>query len=116
MDPFNILYTQDSIDPSFQSDKSIPFQWRGRPITEAIDEAKKLGRLPRGLQLNAVRGGDGCWITLNNRTLYVAQQAKLANVSPVDAGTKGSNQMTKLLRNARLAGPVETITVRKKKK
>ena len=46
MDPFNILYTQDSIDPKFQSDEFVPFQWRGRPLTEAIEEAKlKIAKL-----------------------------------------------------------------------
>jgi len=112
MDPYDILFTQDSIDPNFQSDSNVPFQWRGRAIQEAIIEAMNLGRLPGGLEINAIRGGDGRWITLNNRTLYVAQEASLANVHPIDAGVKGSHKMTKLLRDAGLTAPVETVKVR----
>lgn len=112
MDPFNILYSQDSIDAKFQSDESVPFEWRGRPISEAVEEAKILGKLPQGLQIRAVRLGDGSWVTLNNRTLYVAQQAELANVHPIDAGDKGTNKLNQLLRNAGLTMPVETVRVR----
>ncbi|VAW91397.1 hypothetical protein MNBD_GAMMA23-1066 [hydrothermal vent metagenome] len=112
MSPYDILFTQDTIDPYFQSEENVPFPWRGRAIHEAITEAENLGCLPGGLQINAVRSGDGRWITLNNRTLYVAQEANLKNVHPVDAGVKGTNKMTKLLRDAGLTAPVETVTVR----
>jgi len=67
--------------------------------------------LPGGLEINAIRGAN-YWITLNNRTLYVAQQAGLINVHPVDAGVKGTNQLIKLLRNAGLDAPVESLIIR----
>jgi hypothetical protein len=112
VDPFDMLFTQDSVGQTFGNDKLVPEQWRGRPISDAISEAKRLGRLPDGLNINAVRGGDGRWITLNNRTLYVAQQAGLSQIHPTDAGAKGSNKMLKLLKDAGLAGPVESVRLR----
>jgi hypothetical protein len=112
VDPFDILYTQDSVGDTFGRDEWVPEQWRGRPVSEAISEARRLGRLPDGLTLNAIRAGDGRWVTLNNRTLYVARQAGLLHVHPVDAGVRGHNKMRQLLRDAGLPGPVEEVQLR----
>jgi len=42
MSPFDIWFTQKSIAPNFRPDSFIPQQWRGRPISEAIAEAKEM--------------------------------------------------------------------------
>jgi hypothetical protein len=56
--------------------------WQGRAISEAIEEAKRLGHLPEGLTLHADLIND-VWVAANNRTLFVAQQAGLKQVHPV---------------------------------
>jgi len=79
--------------------------WKGRPIQEAIEEAKLLRKLPEGLELRVMVMGfvddAGDWVdgyvTLSNRTLYVAREAGLTNVPIVDVGPKGLNQLNKLL-------------------
>ncbi len=111
VDPYDILFRQDSIGSTFGKDKWVPERWRGKSIVEAINEAKKLGRLPDDLVLNATKLNYD-WVTLNNRTLYVAQQAELSQVHPIDKGEKGINQMNKLLKAAGLGGPVDSVKVR----
>jgi RHS repeat-associated protein len=112
VDSYDILYSQDSISDSFQNTKDVPERWRGRPVSEAIGEARRTGRLPEGLRLEAMRV-NGNWVTLNNRTLYVAREANRLNVNPIDVGPSGLNRLNRLLRNAGLVAPVEDVTVRK---
>ena len=107
VDPWDILYTQPNYGRVFTEGP-----WAGRLVTEAIAEARLLGRLPDGLTLNAVRMGDGTWAALNNRTLAVARGANLPNVNPVEAGASGLNKMNQLLRNGGLAGPVDNAVMR----
>ncbi|WP_346822872.1 RHS repeat domain-containing protein [Rapidithrix thailandica] len=73
MDPWDIQFTQNSI-----SDKFNEGPWRGKTSKEAIEQTAKEGKLPNGLQLNVMElnGGQNI-VTLNNRTLYVAQEAGL---------------------------------------
>ena len=115
MDPRTIYFTQNSISDHFQADKWVPQEWRGRPIQEAVEEAKTLGKLPDGLVVNAVRLGDGRWFTLNNRTLYVACLA-MVQVHPKDAGNSGTQKMNELLRNSGLPDGVlfDQVTLRTK--
>jgi hypothetical protein len=54
--------------------------WAGRTLNEAVNEAIELGELPEGLELNATWWNDLTMVALNNRTLWVAQQAGLENV------------------------------------
>lgn len=91
VDPWNILFSQDTISNTFQHGS-----WAGRPLTEAIEQATKLGHLPAGLDLRVMQLNGG-WVTLSNRTLYVAQEAGLSQVHPTDVGSRGMNQMNKLL-------------------
>ncbi len=55
---------------------------------------------------------NGSYVTLNNRTLYVARQAGLSNVTPTITGASGYNQAQKLLRNSGMIMASDTITVR----
>jgi len=71
-----------------------------------------LGRLPDGLELNAMRLGDGRWATLNNRTLAVARGANLPAVHPIDAGPSGQSKYSSLLRESGLSVPVEDAVMR----
>lgn len=64
--------------------------WKGRTLQEAIDEAKRTGKLPEGLELHADLINDQ-WVAANNRTLFVAQEAGLCQVHPTTgAGTLNS--------------------------
>lgn len=73
--------------------------WKGKTVTEAIEEAVKIGRLPEGLQINymdiTLPSGQEVSATLNNRTTYVAQQAGI-DVNANNVGVKGTNQYNKL--------------------
>jgi len=94
-DPFDFQFTQESIGKTFNQGK-----WEGRSVEEAIQEAKRTGKLPEGLELKFERimtGQGEVWATLNNRTLYVAQQANLTNINAVDMNGKGINQFNKLV-------------------
>lgn len=91
MDPWDICFSQTSIGDTF-----LNGPWAGRTLEEAIEETRLLGRLPDGLELNVMMLNDQ-WVTLNNRTLFVAQEAGLPHVHPTDAGPGGWNQMNKLL-------------------
>jgi hypothetical protein len=62
--------------------------WGGRTVGEAIAESRALGRLAPGLEFNAARyftpAGEEVIAAINNRTLYVAQEAGLLHISPVN--------------------------------
>jgi hypothetical protein len=106
-DPWDILFTQSDYGATFTEGP-----WAGKTVEEAIIAARKLGRLPDGLTLNAMLMGDGRWAALNNRTLAVARGANLPFVEPVDAGDSGMNQFNRQLRESGLSGPVENATMR----
>jgi RHS repeat-associated protein len=91
VDPWDILYSQDSISNAFQHGS-----WAGHTLDQAIAETARLGHLPEGLELRVTELG-GEWVTLSNRTLYVAQEAGLAQVHPNVLGAKADNQLKKLL-------------------
>ncbi|EYF02224.1 RHS repeat-associated core domain-containing protein [Chondromyces apiculatus] len=91
IDPWDILFTQDSIGETFTHG-----DWAGRPLSEAIAETRDLGRLPEGLELKVMQLNDD-WVTLNNRTLYVVQEAGLSQTHPENVGDKGLNTLNKLL-------------------
>jgi hypothetical protein len=111
VDPQDIWYSQDTIDAFFQDSPDTPARWRGRPIREALEDARRLGVLPEGLRIEAMRV-NSVWVTLNNRTLYVARAANLRNVHPIDVGPGGLNRLNRLLREAGLPGPVHEVRVR----
>jgi RHS repeat-associated protein len=101
VDPWDILFSQNNFSPVFANGP-----WAGRTLAEAIAEARSLGRLPEGLELNAMLLNDQ-WVALNNRTLYVAQQANLPNVNPNDVGPSGLNELNNKLKESDLPGPIE---------
>ncbi len=106
MDPWDICFSQDSI-----GDKFAEGPWAGRPLSEAIDEARELGHLPEGLEIKVMQLNDQV-VTLNNRTLHVAQQANLVNISPIDVGPSGINRMNRLLDGKMPLNPGEQPRVR----
>ncbi len=93
IDPWDIQFSQDSISNTFSDGP-----WAGRTLEDAIEETRKLGKLPPGLELDVmeINGGRDV-VTLNNRTLYVAQQANLPNVNPNFVGPEGTNKLNQLL-------------------
>ena len=104
-DAFDFQFTQESIGDTFQQG-----EWKGRKVNEAIAEAVESGKLPKGLNLEFERimtGNGEVWATLNNRTLYVAQQAGLTNFNAKDMKGKGLNQFNKLT-NA-LGGGIQDV-------
>ncbi len=62
--------------------------FKGRTLESVIAETRSLGRLPNGLSLNAARSftpqGGQVIEAINNRTLFIAQQAGLSNVNPAN--------------------------------
>jgi len=80
-DPSSILFSRNPA----AINASTTFEhgpWANRTLGEAVAEAQRLGRLPDGLRLNATWHGEAMdMVAANNRTLWVAQQAGLRNVS-----------------------------------
>lgn len=107
IDPWDICFSQTSIGDTF-----LNGPWAGRTLEEAVAETRRLGALPEGLELNVMRLNDE-WVTLNNRTLYVAQEANLPNVRVTDVGPGGMNQMNKLLDGGMPLPPGEQPEVRR---
>lgn len=107
VDPWDIKYTQTSYGETFQNG-----QWAHRSVVEAIAEAQAKGSLPAGLELRAMRMGDGSWAALNNRTLAVARGANLPNVSVTEVGAEALNEYNQKLRASGLSGPVENAVMR----
>jgi RHS repeat-associated protein len=108
IDPWDIRYSQTSISDTFQHG-----DWAGRSLQDAIAEARDLGRLPPGLELK-VQNVNGQVVALNNRTLYVAQQANLTQVHPTFAGREGDNQMRRQLGGGAPLGEGEQPEVKSK--
>ena len=75
-------------------------RFRGQSLDDVIKLTRQLGRLPDGLTLHFERiitpQGREVWVALNNRTLYVAQQAGLTNINAVDMNGRGMNQFNKI--------------------
>jgi RHS repeat-associated protein len=95
-DPYDINYSRD---PALiqGSDTFEHGDWAGRTLDEAVAEARSLGQLPEGLTLNASWVND-TMVAANNRTLWVAQQAGLQNVSVsgLESGSVAKTVMTHL--------------------
>lgn len=107
IDPWDILFTQDSISDTF-----LHGPWKGRTLDEAIVVAQELKQLPKGLVLEITELNDQ-WVTLNNRTLYVAQQANLPHVHPKIIDKAGDNRLHKLMSTAVPLEPGQQPIVRK---
>jgi RHS repeat-associated protein len=91
MDPFDIAFSQTSISDALREGPRA-----GETLESLIEEARSLGRLPDGLTLNVMElNGGRDIVTLNNRTLFIAQQAGLDNIHPTF--TDNLNKLNKLL-------------------
>jgi hypothetical protein len=98
VDPYEIKFSQDSIKSTFNEG-----DWQGHSLTEAIEATRKLGKLPEGLTLRVMEV-NGELVTLNNRTLYVAQEANLSGVKVDNVGPSGWNTLWKLMKD--IGGPL----------
>lgn len=85
-DPFDILFSRNPGNIQ-ATDTFIHGPWANRTLGEAVAEARQLGKLPEGLQLNATWLNEADMVTANNRTLWVAQEANLTNVSVKGLGS-----------------------------
>jgi hypothetical protein len=90
VNPWDVAFTRKvGVGETFQHGP-----WAGRTVEEAIGESMRLGRLADGLQFNAARiytpAGEEIIATLNNRTLYVAQEARLFQLHPLNDIDSGS--------------------------
>ena len=80
-DPREMMFSRPPSEIS-EADTFSSGPWRGRTVGEAVAEARRLGGLPPGLQLNATRYGPShTLVAANNRTLWVALMAQLENIS-----------------------------------
>ena len=78
MDPWDIAFSQNSISNVIADGPRA-----GELVEDLIEEAADLGRLPDGLTLNVMElNGGRDIVALNNRTLYIAQEAGLTNIHP----------------------------------
>ncbi|HEY2516909.1 MAG TPA: RHS repeat-associated core domain-containing protein, partial [Polyangiaceae bacterium] len=109
VDPWDINFTQTSYGPVFTDPRS---PWAGRSVGDAIAEARLLEELPPGLDLRAMRMGDGSWAALNNRTLAVARGANLSDVSVTEVGDEAMNEFNAKLSESGLSGPVADAVMR----
>jgi hypothetical protein len=86
VDPWDVAFSR-AVDGPHEVFQHGP--WTGRAVGEAIAEAQVLGRLPPGLDFNAARyitpAGEEVIAAANNRTLYVAQEAGLLHINPVNS-------------------------------
>jgi hypothetical protein len=86
IDPWDVAYSRQ-VTGAHEVFQHGP--WAGRTVGEAVAEARALGRLPSGLDFNAARfftsGGEEVIAAINNRTLYVAQEAGLTHIHPVNS-------------------------------
>jgi hypothetical protein len=84
VDPWDIAFSRP-VDATEEFQRG---SWKGRKVAEAVAEARALGRLPDGLELNAAKfftpAGEEVIIAINNRTLFVAQEAGLTQVHPAN--------------------------------
>ncbi len=84
IDPWEIQYSR-LVGPDELFQHGV---WKNRKISDAISEARKLGRLPEGLELRVARyysvTGEEVMAASSNRTLYVAQEAGLTHVHAVN--------------------------------
>jgi RHS repeat-associated protein len=93
--PWDFQFTQESISSVFQHG---PFA--GQSLDDVISLTAEHGSLPKGLNLTFERmqtGQGEVLATLNNRTLYVAQEAGLTNVNATDLEGRGLNQFNKIV-------------------
>ena len=104
--PFDIHFSRPPGDINASQVFTDPNSaWKGRTLGDAVAEARRLGRLPDGLTLNATRwGAEETLVAANNRTLWIAQQARLRNVS-VAGLESGSVAKTVTEHIARNGGP-----------
>jgi hypothetical protein len=104
VDPSDILYSH----PLPQNPTLSHGDWEGMTVDEMAMIARYLGRLPDGIRIEAVRqASDGRWVTLNNRSLMIAQRAELRNVPVVDAGAAGLNKLQRNYTASGIGGPLE---------
>jgi RHS repeat-associated protein len=88
IDPWDVYFSREPHGPEevFQHGP-----WADRTVGEAIDETRRLGRLPEGLQVHGdwlvLPSGEQIAVAANNRTLYVAQEANLRDIAIHDLGT-----------------------------
>ncbi len=106
IDPWDVYFSREPHGPEevFQHGP-----WAGRTVGEAIEETRQLGRLPEGLQISGdwVHTVEGNMIAAaaNNRTLYVAQEANLPDITIHGLGTnEGAHAVQQQFRLARRKG------------
>jgi hypothetical protein len=106
-DPFEMFFSH----PVSQSDVFSHGPWAGRSLEEAAAEAKRLGRLPDGLEIEAQKlrlpNGDEIVVAVNNRTLLVARMAGLGNVPYTDRGGATFHKLQTNFRETGVGGPLE---------
>jgi RHS repeat-associated protein len=108
VDPWDILFShqlQGERNLTFGTEETSNPIWRGRTLQEAADQARALGRLPDGLRIEA-QEVNGQLVSVNNRTLWVAQQANLPDVEYTDLGGKTFHKLQTNFRENGLGRPL----------
>lgn len=106
IDPWDISFSHPlPQDPSLTfTDPASP--WCGKTVCDAIAEARQTGQLPPGLSIEA-QEVNGKLVAVNNRTLWVAQQANLNDVDVHDEGGDTFHKLQRNFRDSGLGGPVD---------
>jgi Pretoxin HINT domain len=103
-DPWDMLYSH----PLSENPTLAHGPYAGKTVNEVAAIVRELGYLPEGLEMHAVRQAtDGRWITLNNRTLLIAQRANIPSVHPIDDGAEGFNKLQANYTRSGEGGPLE---------
>ncbi len=105
IDPFglidsqDILFSQDSISENLSKGKNIPRS--GESVWDLIAESAKKGSLADVLELNITTynypNGRVEYVTLNNRTLFIAQQSGVDIKPNLVSNVTAQNKLDKLL-------------------
>lgn len=106
-DPYDIMFSHpldNSQVTGVFTDPDSP--WNGRKVSDAIEEARRLGRLPDGLRIEAAEV-NGKLVAVNNRTLYVARMANLRDVPTVDNGGSTFKKLERNFRESGVGGPLQ---------
>jgi hypothetical protein len=109
-DPWDIIFSHPLTPDRLEQLTHGP--WAGHTLDEAIAEARRLGRLPEGLAIEAqevvLANGDRKLVAVNNRTLYIAREANLHDVPTFDRGGETFHKLQRNFRESGLGGPLET--------
>ena len=105
VNPADIQYTQNCIGSQLTDG---PLE--GSSLDDTIAATQQNGSLPEGININVMNVNDN-WVTVNNRSLYIAQASDLPSVTVNDVGPSLWNDVQGKLAESGLDVPTWTPPV-----